>query len=133
MTWFLFVLNLSRGIWNRYTPVDCSFYSPVYSKIFLKKFQRLTYFAISKFHSFVKTLCYGWSKELIVISDINHQEDCCILTLTPLIGSEDIVRRFIEPSVSLFVHLFFLYKQSIFDPRPNNCLSFSKKSPQKIV
>ena len=27
----------------------------------------------------------------------------------------------------------FLYKQSIFDPRPENCLSFSKKSPQKIV
>ena len=25
------------------------------------------------------------------------------------------------------------YKQSIFDPRPENCLSFSKKSPQKIV
>ena len=32
----------------------------------------------------------------------------------------------------LTVHLFF-YKQSIFDPRPENCLSFSKKSPQKIV
>ena len=29
------------------------------------------------------------------------------------------------------VHLFF-YKQSIFDPRPENCLSFSKKSPQKL-
>ena len=27
----------------------------------------------------------------------------------------------------------FFYKQSIFDPRPENCLSFSKKSPQKIV
>ena len=25
------------------------------------------------------------------------------------------------------------YKQSIFDPRPENCLSFSKKSPPKIV
>ena len=24
-------------------------------------------------------------------------------------------------------------KQSIFDPRPENCLKFSKKSPQKIV
>ena len=30
------------------------------------------------------------------------------------------------------LHLFF-YKQSIFDPRPENCLSFSKKLPQKIV
>ena len=30
------------------------------------------------------------------------------------------------------IHLFF-YKQSIFDPRPENCLSFSEKSPQKIV
>ena len=30
------------------------------------------------------------------------------------------------------VHLFF-YKQSIFDPHPENCLSFSKKSTQKIV
>ena len=27
----------------------------------------------------------------------------------------------------------FFYKQSIFDPRPENCLSFSKKPPQKIV
>ena len=27
----------------------------------------------------------------------------------------------------------FFYKQSIFDPCPENCLSFSKKSPQKIV
>ena len=26
-----------------------------------------------------------------------------------------------------------IFKQSIFDPRPENCLSFSKKSPQKIV
>ena len=28
---------------------------------------------------------------------------------------------------------FFLYKKFIFDPRPENCFSFSKKSPQKIV
>ena len=28
---------------------------------------------------------------------------------------------------------FFFYKQSIFDPRPENCLSFSEKSPQKTV
>ena len=27
----------------------------------------------------------------------------------------------------------FFYKQSIFDPRPENCLGFSKKSPRKIV
>ena len=27
----------------------------------------------------------------------------------------------------------FCYKQSIFDPRPENCLSFSKKLPPKIV
>ena len=27
----------------------------------------------------------------------------------------------------------FFYKQSIFDPRLENCLSFSKKSPQRIV
>ena len=30
------------------------------------------------------------------------------------------------------LHLFF-YKQSIIDPRPENCLRFSKKSPPKIV
>ena len=30
------------------------------------------------------------------------------------------------------VYIFF-YKQSIFDPRPENCLSFSKKLAQKIV
>ena len=28
---------------------------------------------------------------------------------------------------------FFLYKQSIFDPRPKNCLRFSTKPPQKII
>ena len=27
----------------------------------------------------------------------------------------------------------FFYKQSIFDPCLENCLSFSEKSPQKIV
>ena len=30
------------------------------------------------------------------------------------------------------LHLFF-YKQSIFEPRPENCSRFSKKSPPKIV
>ena len=30
------------------------------------------------------------------------------------------------------LHLF-LNKQYIFDTRPENCLSFSKKSPQKVV
>ena len=30
------------------------------------------------------------------------------------------------------IHLFF-HKQFIFDPCPVDCLSFSKKSPQKIV
>ena len=34
--------------------------------------------------------------------------------------------------VSPGLHLF-LNKQFIFDPRPENCLSFSKKSSQKIV
>ena len=34
--------------------------------------------------------------------------------------------------IYFYVHLFF-HKQSIFDPRPENCLSYSKKSPQKIV
>ena len=40
-------------------------------------------------------------------------------------------------SVSSYGQIFllytFFYKQSIFDPRPENCLSFSKKSTQKIV
>ena len=31
------------------------------------------------------------------------------------------------------VEYTFFYKQSIFDPRPENCLSFSKKSAPKIV
>ena len=32
------------------------------------------------------------------------------------------------------IHLFlYIYKQSIFDPRTKNCLSFSKKLPPKIV
>ena len=30
-----------------------------------------------------------------------------------------------------WIHLFF-YKQSIFNPRPENYLSFSKKLPQKL-
>ena len=34
---------------------------------------------------------------------------------------------------TLVLYTFFFYKQFIFDPRPENCLSFSKKSPQKIV
>ena len=36
-------------------------------------------------------------------------------------------------NVSFSQYTFFLNKQSIFDSRPKNCLSFSKKSPQKIV
>ena len=32
-----------------------------------------------------------------------------------------------------FSKVHFFYKQSIFDSRPENCLSFSKNSPQKIV
>ena len=38
----------------------------------------------------------------------------------------------LNPSINEKLHLFF-YKQSIFDPRPENCLSFSKKLPPKIV
>ena len=34
---------------------------------------------------------------------------------------------------ALVTYTFFLYKQSIFDPRPENCLSFSKKFAPKIV
>ena len=33
----------------------------------------------------------------------------------------------------MFLFTRFFYKQSIFDPRPENCLSLSKESPQKIV
>ena len=35
--------------------------------------------------------------------------------------------------ITSFYYTFFFYKQSIFDPHPENCLSFSKKPPQKIV
>ena len=35
--------------------------------------------------------------------------------------------------LALVPDYIFFYKQSIFDPRPKNCLSFSKKSPRKIV
>ena len=34
---------------------------------------------------------------------------------------------------TIFVTYTFFYKQSIFDSRPEYCLSFSKTSPQKIV
>ena len=33
----------------------------------------------------------------------------------------------------VFLYTFFFYKQSIFDPRPENGLSLSKKLPPKIV
>ena len=38
----------------------------------------------------------------------------------------------VEEEITQAVTAFF-YKQSIFEPRPENCLSFSKKSPQKTV
>ena len=38
---------------------------------------------------------------------------------------------FAKPFVTL--NTPFFYKQFIFDPRPENYLSFSRKSPQKIV
>ena len=37
-----------------------------------------------------------------------------------------------RPPLAYMITPFF-YKQSIFDPHPENCLSFSKKSPPKIV
>ena len=42
--------------------------------------------------------------------------------------------RFLKIRKAFFEEIhFFFYKQSIFDPRRENCLSFSKTSPQKIV
>ena len=38
----------------------------------------------------------------------------------------------VDHEIVKILHLSF-YKQSIFDPRPKNRLSFSKKLPQKIV
>ena len=34
--------------------------------------------------------------------------------------------------VETFKNTPFFYKQSIFDPRPENCLNFFKKSPKKL-
>ena len=45
--------------------------------------------------------------------------------------SSPIVTEFFLRESKLSTSLF--YKQSTFDPCPENCLSFSKKSPQKIV
>ena len=44
-------------------------------------------------------------------------------------------RRQAVPTIAVFsIDITpFLYKQSIFGPSPENCLSFRKKSPQKIV
>ena len=57
----------------------------------------------------------------------DRQDSVC--SEMPYIGSS-----FLWNPVSWFaVYTFFFYKQSIFDPRPQNCLSFSKKLPQKIV
>ena len=39
----------------------------------------------------------------------------------------------IKPSTAKVYQYTFFHKQSIFDPHPENCLSFSKKLPQKIV
>ena len=39
----------------------------------------------------------------------------------------------VMPMYNLIGYTTFFHKQSIFDPRPINCLSFSKKLLQKIV
>ena len=36
-------------------------------------------------------------------------------------------KKFVVHNVKVRLHLYYIYKQSIFDPRPENCLSFSKK------
>ena len=40
---------------------------------------------------------------------------------------------YFSSSESFLLKYTFFYKKSIFDPRPENCLSFSKKSHPKIV
>ena len=54
-------------------------------------------------------------------------------------GCLNYVNGFTSKFISLFLfsfHLFsatpFFYKKSIFDPRPESCLSFSQKLPQKL-
>ena len=48
------------------------------------------------------------------------------------VGYQIFVYKIIPLSIAGELPKFF-YKQSIFDPRSENCLSFSKKSPPKIV
>ena len=43
------------------------------------------------------------------------------------------VKEPFESKYQLLIMPFIFYKQSIFDPCPENCFGFSKKSPQKIV
>ena len=49
-------------------------------------------------------------------------------------SSRDVIREEKRFScLNFYYYTFVFYKQSIFDHRPENCLSFSKNSPQKIV
>ena len=43
------------------------------------------------------------------------------------------VKVMIATKITTLITTPFFYKQSIFEPRPENCLSFSKISPQTIV
>ena len=77
------------------------------SKRFIKKFHQFT---CDKYDTAVKWLTKK-VKSLFPLKDCNLHLSCKIYNS---------------------VNLYF-YKQCIFDPRPDNCLSFSKKLPQKIV
>ena len=60
----------------------------------------------------------------------------CFYETQTNISITDILLRNIDEKINLIVNhadTLFCYKQSIFDPGFENCLSFSKKSPQNIV
>ena len=61
-------------------------------------------------------------------------EQIIICNLTLILFNKYIISPFSFPNLNVlgFSPPFF-YKQSIFDPRSKNCLSFSEKSPPKIV
>ena len=55
-----------------------------------------------------------------------------IIIIRQVLRQKKICYTYICYTLLYFQYTFF-YKQSIFDPPPKNCLSFSKKLPQKIV
>ena len=68
--------------------------------------------------------------QLKVLSNIGEAKKLFSFNTTSFHSTNFVYVSIVMIRVSICVPFF--YKQSIFDPRPKNCLSFSKKSSQKL-